>query len=50
MITDYDGHTTAPEKLPLASQEAVAAKALRPDTFQDFTLKEKTVLSHNTAM
>ncbi len=44
------GCTTAPETLPLAPKNAVAAKSLKPDVFQDFTLKEKTVLSHNTAM
>lgn len=25
-------------------------KALKPDVFQEFELKEKTILSHNTAM
>lgn len=29
---------------------AVVKKALRPDIFQDFTLKEKNSLSHNVAM
>lgn len=29
---------------------AVAPKALRPDTFQEFKLKEKTVVSPNVAM
>ena len=29
---------------------AVAPKALRPDTFQEFKLKEKTVCSPNVAM
>lgn len=27
-----------------------AKKALKPDAYQDFELKEKTVLSHNVAM
>ena len=48
--TDNCIHTIAPEKVSFASENAVATKALKPDTFQDFTLKEKTVLSHNTAM
>lgn len=25
-------------------------KTLKPDVFQEFELKEKTILSHNTAM
>lgn len=28
----------------------VERKVLKPDAFQDFELKEKTILSHNTAM
>ena len=30
--------------------QSVVKKALKPDVFQDFALKEKTVLSHNVAM
>lgn len=30
--------------------QIVAGPVLKPDVFQDFTLTEKTVLSHNTAM
>lgn len=32
------------------AQVVIPPKALRPDEFQDFTLKEKTVLSHNFSM
>ncbi|KAL6716787.1 NADH-cytochrome b5 reductase [Lecanora helva] len=50
LLGGWKVYSTAPEQVPLAPKNAVATKALKPDTFQDFTLKEKTVLSHNTAI
>lgn len=39
----------APELAPVP-EKMMATNALKPDVFQDFPLKEKTVLSHNVAM
>ena len=39
----------APELAPVP-EKMIAPKALKPDVFQEFPLKEKTVLSHNVAM
>ena len=39
----------APEVVPIP-EKMKAANALKPDVFQDFPLKEKTILSHNVAM
>lgn len=39
----------APELAPVP-EKRMATNALKPDNFQDFPLKEKTVLSHNVAM
>ena len=39
----------APELAPLP-EKTIVPNALKPDVFQDFPLKEKTVLSHNVAM
>lgn len=39
----------APELVPVP-EKIKATNALKPDVFQDFPLKEKTVLSHNVAM
>ena len=39
----------APELAPVP-EKLMATNALQPDVFQDFPLKEKTVLSHNVAM
>ena len=41
---------TAPEIPPLAPTNVIPAKALNPNEFQEFPLKEKTVISHNVAM
>ncbi|MCJ1276500.1 NADH-cytochrome b5 reductase [Puttea exsequens] len=48
-------YSTAPElivpgKGSITAQNVTSPKALKPDQFQHFTLKEKNVLSHNTAM
>lgn len=42
-------HIKAPELAPMP-EKMMATNALKPDVFQDFPLKEKTVLSHNVAM
>ena len=39
----------APELAPVP-QRMLVTNALKPDVFQEFPLKEKTVLSHNVAM
>ena len=39
----------APELVPIP-EKMLATYALKPDVFQEFSLKEKTVLSHNVAM
>jgi len=39
-----------PEVAKVTPENVVPEKALIPDTFQDFTLKEKTVISHNVAI
>ena len=39
----------APELAPVP-EKTLVSNALKPDVFQDFSLKEKTVLSHNVAM
>ena len=39
----------APELAPVP-EKMMVTNALKPDVFQDFPLKEKTVLSHNVAM
>ncbi|KAL9636414.1 MAG: hypothetical protein Q9164_002834 [Protoblastenia rupestris] len=41
---------TQPREICLLWSQSVVKKALKPDVFQDFTLKEKTVLSHNVAI
>ena len=40
---------TVPELAPVPI-EIMATNALKPDVFQEFSLKEKTVLSHNVAV
>ena len=37
-------------QLPVTPVQPEAPKVLNPDDYQEFKLKEKTVLSHNTAM
>ena len=39
-----------PEVAKVTPENVIPEKALIPDTFQDFTLEEKTVISHNVAM
>ena len=39
----------APELAPVP-EKMMVTNALKPDVFQEFPLKEKTVLSHNVAM
>lgn len=43
------GIVKAPELAPVPAK-MLAPRALKPDGFQEFPLKEKTVLSHNVAM
>ena len=45
MLTNF----IAPELAPVL-EKVMATNALKPDVFQEFPLKEKTVLSHNVAM
>ena len=41
---------TAPDIPTVAPADVIPAKALNPNEFQEFPLKEKTVISHNVAM
>ncbi|KAK0511729.1 hypothetical protein JMJ35_006302 [Cladonia borealis] len=43
-------YTTAPDIPPVAPTNVIPAKALNPTEFQEFPLKEKTVISHNVAI
>ncbi len=41
---------TAPDIPKVAPTDVIPAKALNPNEFQEFPLKEKTDISHNVAM
>lgn len=43
-------YTTAPDIPPVAPTSVIPGKALNPNEFQGFPLKEKTVISHNVAI
>ena len=52
-FSSYLGFSDPVVSFPCADHECYsieAKKALKPDVFQEFELREKTVLSHNVAM